>query len=191
MGNTKMVYFDGEVIGDLPDPEELQRKTRASYFSFRAYPGEYMNPEGNGHFVIGALESSSMVDPIPHLVGLFQSGTLVRYDSDWTDVQVIDVFDGEAVDTRVYEPASERSAVGGSLRTDDETTMYDWKKLPYTWQFVKEETGFSARIVEFPGCFAEGDTLTEAAQNLERAADAWILATREDGQTVSEPRGHD
>lgn len=61
-------------------------------------------------------------------------------------------------------------------------------KAPYARILIPEDDGtYSAEILEFPGCFAEGDTLAEAMQNLERTAAAWIKATLEQGQDIPEP----
>ncbi len=47
--------------------------------------------------------------------------------------------------------------------------------------------GYSAEILEFPGCFAEGDTPDEAYKNLEKSATAWIEAALDMGQEIPEP----
>lgn len=47
--------------------------------------------------------------------------------------------------------------------------------------------GFHAEILEFPGCFAQGETVEEAYANLEKAAESWIETCLEQGQTVPEP----
>lgn len=64
-------------------------------------------------------------------------------------------------------------------------------RRPYRRLFVadEEQGGFSAQIVEFSGCFAEGDTMHEAADNLERVAEAWLTIVMEQGQTIPEPTG--
>jgi len=49
------------------------------------------------------------------------------------------------------------------------------------------EGGFTARILEFPGCFAEGRTEREAYVNLERSAIDWIAAARDQGQDIPKP----
>jgi len=50
-----------------------------------------------------------------------------------------------------------------------------------------EEGGYSAEVLEFPGCFAEGDTAEEAVENLERAAESWLIACVERGIDVPKP----
>ena len=51
-----------------------------------------------------------------------------------------------------------------------------------------ESGGFTARILEFPGCIAEGDSTEEALQNLEKAASGWIEAALDLGQEIPVPR---
>ncbi len=50
-----------------------------------------------------------------------------------------------------------------------------------------EEGGYHAEILEFPGCYAQGQSVEEAYESLEEAAKLWIVATIEKGQTVPEP----
>lgn len=68
------------------------------------------------------------------------------------------------------------------------TTATEYLKKPYGRLLVPEdEGGYRAEIVEFPGCFAEGETAAEAAANLEDAARSWLEATIAKGQTVPDP----
>ncbi len=70
--------------------------------------------------------------------------------------------------------------------THQEPTAY--LKEPYSRILIPNDDGtFSAEILEFPGCFAEGDTANEAIQNLEAAAEAWIEASLAQGQEIPEP----
>ena len=50
-----------------------------------------------------------------------------------------------------------------------------------------EEGGYTAEILEFPGCVTEGETVQEAFENLEDAARGWLEAVIELGQNVPEP----
>ena len=50
-----------------------------------------------------------------------------------------------------------------------------------------EQGGFYAEVLEFPGCFAEGETPNEAFANLERAAESWIEAALGQGNEIPEP----
>ncbi|MBV8356588.1 MAG: type II toxin-antitoxin system HicB family antitoxin [Deltaproteobacteria bacterium] len=47
--------------------------------------------------------------------------------------------------------------------------------------------GFSAEMLEFPGCFAEGDTADDAIGNLEKAASSWIEVALSQGQEIPPP----
>lgn len=68
------------------------------------------------------------------------------------------------------------------------TTATEYLKKPYGRLLVpEEEGGYRAEIVEFPGCFAEGETAGEAAANLEDAASSWLAAALAKGQTIPEP----
>jgi predicted RNase H-like HicB family nuclease len=59
---------------------------------------------------------------------------------------------------------------------------------PYSRVLIPDENGgYSAQVLEFPGCFAEGETSGEAMQNLERAAESWIIACLERGMDVPAP----
>ncbi|HEY7506323.1 MAG TPA: type II toxin-antitoxin system HicB family antitoxin, partial [Nitrososphaera sp.] len=61
-------------------------------------------------------------------------------------------------------------------------------KKPYARILIpEEEGGYSAEILEFPGCFAEGETADEAMQALDRAAEAWIQAALDQGQENPSP----
>jgi predicted RNase H-like HicB family nuclease len=61
-------------------------------------------------------------------------------------------------------------------------------KKPYSRVLIPNDDGtFSAEILEFPGCFAEGDTPDEAFNNLEEAAKSWIEASLEQGLEIPEP----
>lgn len=64
----------------------------------------------------------------------------------------------------------------------------EYLKAPYARMLIPEEQGgYSAAMVEFPGCFAEGETADEAMQALDRAAAAWIRAALAQGQAIPPP----
>src|SRR5438874_2282070 len=50
-----------------------------------------------------------------------------------------------------------------------------------------EGRGFTAEILEFFGCIAQGNTAAEAFENLEETADDWIEASLAMGQEIPEP----
>ncbi len=59
---------------------------------------------------------------------------------------------------------------------------------PYARILIPEATGgFSAELLEFPGCFAEGETANEAFASLEKAASSWIEVALSQGQEIPPP----
>lgn len=58
---------------------------------------------------------------------------------------------------------------------------------PYHWIVEPDEEGWSARILEFDGCFAQGDSAQEALANLQRAAVAWVEGVIDDGRVIPDP----
>jgi antitoxin HicB len=70
-----------------------------------------------------------------------------------------------------------------------ETKNPEWYlKQPYTRVLLPEaEGGFFAEILEFPGCYAQGENPTQAYQDLEEAAKSWLAAALEHGQTIPPP----
>lgn len=61
-------------------------------------------------------------------------------------------------------------------------------KLPYSRILIPQEGGgYSTEILEFPGCFSEGETVEESYANLESAARSWIAACLESGMPIPEP----
>lgn len=69
----------------------------------------------------------------------------------------------------------------------------EYLKEPYSRVLVPESDGtYSADILEFPGCFAEGRTPDEAYANLEKVAESWIEAALGQGQEIPAPvEAHD
>jgi antitoxin HicB len=67
-------------------------------------------------------------------------------------------------------------------------TPAEYLKRPYARVLRPESDGsFSAEILEFPGCFAAGETGSEALQNLENVAESWILGVLAKNERVPEP----
>ncbi|MEA2413650.1 MAG: hypothetical protein QOI58_307 [Thermoanaerobaculia bacterium] len=67
-------------------------------------------------------------------------------------------------------------------------TAEEYLLRPYARVLVPEEGGgFSARILEFPGCIAEGDTREEAMKSLEDAAESWLDVAIDLGHVIPEP----
>jgi predicted RNase H-like HicB family nuclease len=65
----------------------------------------------------------------------------------------------------------------------------DHLKKPYTRVLIPdEESGtFTAQILEFPGCIAEGASPAEAYERLEAAAESWIEGALELQQEIPPP----
>jgi antitoxin HicB len=65
-------------------------------------------------------------------------------------------------------------------------------RLPYARVLTpNEESGYSAEILEFPGCFAEGETVNEAFANLEEVAESWIESCLAQGQDIPPPSANE
>lgn len=61
-------------------------------------------------------------------------------------------------------------------------------KEPYSRVLIPErEGGYSAFVIEFPGCVSAGDTPDEAMENLSEAMELWLEAVIEAGQSVPAP----
>ncbi len=59
---------------------------------------------------------------------------------------------------------------------------------PYRRELLPNEDGsWFARIVEFPGCMTEGESPTEAIENLDDAMRSWISVKLEDGESIPPP----
>ncbi len=69
-------------------------------------------------------------------------------------------------------------------------TVDDYMKLPYSVVLTPEdESGFSARVPDLPGCFSQGETAQEAYDNTREAMYNWIKATLDKGkEAVPFPR---
>ncbi|HEY7489545.1 MAG TPA: type II toxin-antitoxin system HicB family antitoxin [Candidatus Tectomicrobia bacterium] len=67
-------------------------------------------------------------------------------------------------------------------------SIQEYLKAPYARILIPdEEGGYSAEILEFPGCFAQGETAEETMQALDRAAESWIQAALDQGQEIPTP----
>lgn len=60
-------------------------------------------------------------------------------------------------------------------------------RQPYARTVIPVEDGFHAEILEFPGCFAVGDSVAEAYARLEETAYSWIEACLEQDQRIPSP----
>ena len=63
------------------------------------------------------------------------------------------------------------------MNSQDPKALGAYLARPYSRILIPQEGGrFSAEILEFPGCFAEGETPEAAYANLEDAAASWLAA---------------
>lgn len=74
------------------------------------------------------------------------------------------------------------------MTTMTPSTVEEYLHAPYQRILTpEEEGGYSAEMLEFPGCFSEGESAQEAVENLEDAAAGWIQATLDQGRSIPEP----
>ncbi|MGP8050278.1 MAG: toxin-antitoxin system HicB family antitoxin [Desulfobaccales bacterium] len=67
-------------------------------------------------------------------------------------------------------------------------TANEYLRKPYSRTLIPVGDGnYFAEILEFPGCFAEGQSPEEAYRNLEATAESWIEAAEGQGQGIPEP----
>lgn len=94
---------------------------------------------------------------------------LIEYpDLEWAEAEMakfVAVADEAGCNTWLGELSSEARV---------EAQIHEIMQQPYTREFIKEDVGYSAKIAEFPGCVAQGDTLEEANDNLEQTARSWL-----------------
>ncbi len=61
-------------------------------------------------------------------------------------------------------------------------------RKPYARVIMPDDSGrYAAQVLEFAGCFAEGDTPEEAYENLEEAAENWVDSADSQGMAIPEP----
>ena len=64
----------------------------------------------------------------------------------------------------------------------------EYLRLPYARVLIPDDEGrYAARILEFPGCYSDGDTPEDAYRNLEEAAENWIESALDQGMPIPEP----
>jgi predicted RNase H-like HicB family nuclease len=82
-----------------------------------------------------------------------------------------------------------KSSTGGAVMSKVQTEPRDYLRAPYSRVLIPDdESGtYTARILEFPGCVAQGDSVAEAYECLERAAEDWIVAAVDLGQEIPAP----
>src|SRR5271154_1204205 len=71
---------------------------------------------------------------------------------------------------------------------EKENAVKKYLNQPYSRVIIPELDGkFSAELLEFSGCIAQGNTPDEAFDNLEHAAYSWILASLRAGKEIPPP----
>ena len=71
-----------------------------------------------------------------------------------------------------------------------EVSVNEYLTMPYSRVLMPQpDGGFFAEVLEFPGCYGEGETAGEALANLNEAMEGWIEAAREMGQPIPPPLG--
>ena len=68
------------------------------------------------------------------------------------------------------------------------THARQYLKRPYARVVTPDcSGGFSAQILEFPGCYVDGETQEEALRTLEEVAEEWIESEIEQGHDIPRP----
>jgi len=69
--------------------------------------------------------------------------------------------------------------------------LRDYMKLPYTRLITKrdDEDGiwYFGEILEFQGCYSDGETIEELNRNLDEVMELWLTTQIEDGETIPLP----
>lgn len=74
------------------------------------------------------------------------------------------------------------------MASEHKTRVQEFMHASYHRVFVLEqEGGYSALVLEFSGCFATGDTVNEAWENLEEAMQIWLETELDQEHSISEP----
>lgn len=66
-------------------------------------------------------------------------------------------------------------------------TAKDYLKEPYSRILIPVDGTYSAKVLEFHGCFAQGKTPEEAYTNIEKSAESWIEVALSRGQEIPPP----
>lgn len=66
------------------------------------------------------------------------------------------------------------------------TERYHYEIIIY-WSAA--DASFIAEAPELPGCVADGETYSQALQNIQIVIGEWIETARELGRSIPEPRG--
>lgn len=73
-------------------------------------------------------------------------------------------------------------------RRRDRQTTDDYLQRPYARLLIPNDDGsYSAEILEFTGCFSQGETPEEAVANVNHMAAEWLEAALKQGREIPEP----
>ena len=77
------------------------------------------------------------------------------------------------------------------MKTTRPTNPKEYLLQPYSRVVIpdSETKTFAAYIAEFPGCVAQGESLTDALTQLEEVAEEWVDASLRAGHKIPEPNG--
>ena len=67
--------------------------------------------------------------------------------------------------------------------------MFDIPKYEIIIYWSKEDNCYLAEVPELAGCMADGKTLREVTENVERIIREWIECAIEDGEAIPIPKG--
>jgi predicted RNase H-like HicB family nuclease len=74
------------------------------------------------------------------------------------------------------------------MKRNNENRAKHYLQQPYARIVIPVENGgYHAEILEFMGCYAQGESPEEAYKNLEEVAETWIEACLDRGQEIPEP----
>jgi predicted RNase H-like HicB family nuclease len=66
--------------------------------------------------------------------------------------------------------------------------VHEYLRRPYARIIVPDDEGrYAAQILEFPGCYSEGESPDDAYRNLEEAAQNWIESALDQGLPIPPP----
>jgi predicted RNase H-like HicB family nuclease len=85
------------------------------------------------------------------------------------------------------QPPTEPTRAEDAPQTDEAKRIAEILRKPYHFTVIPDEGSFFAKVQEFPGCFATGDTAPEALASLLSVAESWLMATIARGQSVPDP----
>jgi len=69
----------------------------------------------------------------------------------------------------------------------DEATIQEIVARPYTRMFTPDDGMYVGRVLEFPGCHAEGEDIAEALTNLDEALAGIVDSMLDHGDAIPEP----